>query len=260
MSTDMATLTGAYAVNALTEFEQAEFERHLAECADCAQEVRELQETAARLGTSTETAPPEGLRQRVLAEVSRTRQEPPHDPGRHNTGSKPNGSTAHRVARARWGMRLSAAAAVLGVALAGTFGAIAWQTQQELEQAQQRAEQTSGRDMAMAELMAASDARIVTAGNGDLRATTVLSDQLDRAMFLSTGIEQPPPGHTYQLWFIGQYGFSSAGLLKQDRAGHMAPIMAPIPAGTSAMGVTLEPGGGSEQPTTDPVLKMDVPL
>lgn len=252
----MATLTGAYAVNALTEFERAGFERHLAGCEDCAQEVRELRETAARLGAATETTPPEDLKQRVLAEISRTRQEPPRSQGRYPTGEE---SKPRHKAKAPWGMRLTAAAAVLGVALAGTFGAVAWQTQQELDRAQQRFEQNSGREMAMAELFSAPDTRIITAGNNGMQATTVMSDRLDRAMFMSTGVEQPPPGHTYQAWFIGQYGFNSAGLLEQDRSGQTKPIMASVPSGTTAMGVTLEPAGGSPQPTTDPVLKMNMP-
>lgn len=253
MSTDMATLTGAYAVNALAETERARFERHLASCEECAQEVNELRETAARLGATAATTPPEGLKQRVLAEVSRTRQEPPRLRGGRRTprpGSYGKGSS--------WGMRLTAAAAVIGVALAGTFGALAWQSHQELVQAREQFEQVDDSTMAMARLMEAPDARIVGASQSGMQATTVMSEQLDKAMFMSTGVGQPPPHRSYQLWFLGPYGTTSAGLLKQDEAGRMSPLMAPVPAGTTAMGVTLEPEGGSPEPTTEPMLSMSV--
>lgn len=47
MSTvDLHTLTGAYALGALSEQESAEFAGHLAQCQACTQEVRELRETA----------------------------------------------------------------------------------------------------------------------------------------------------------------------------------------------------------------------
>ena len=51
MSTaELHTLTGAYALHALPEDERVAFERHLGACEACAQEVRELSATAARLG------------------------------------------------------------------------------------------------------------------------------------------------------------------------------------------------------------------
>lgn len=58
MSTvDLHTLTGAYALGALSEQESAEFTRHLAQCPACYQEVRELQETAARLALAVAEVP-----------------------------------------------------------------------------------------------------------------------------------------------------------------------------------------------------------
>ncbi len=254
--TDMATLTGAYAMDALPEPEHSDFERHVRQCDDCAREVRELRETAARLGMTAVTTPPDGLKQRVLAEVARVRQDPPHTPEAPGDESGP--TPLRRPRRAPWSTRLAAAAAVLGIAAAGAFGAMAWQTEQQLNEAQQRLERGNDRGVAMSELLRAEDARIVTASADGMRATTVMSQNLDRAMFISTGIERPPAGRTYQVWFIGQGGATSAGLIEQDRAGTMTPIMAPIPPGARAMGVTLEPAGGSPQPTTKPVLTMQI--
>lgn len=256
-NTDMATLTGAYAVNALSETERAEFEHHLAHCADCTREVHELRETAARLGMTAATTPPDDLKRRVLAEVAHTRQEPPHSTDGRNDASAP--TPLRRARHAPWAGRLAAAAAVLGIAAAGAFGGMVWQAHQELNQAQQRLQQSNNHNVAMSELLKAPDTRIISTSSNGMHATTVLSHDVDRAMFLSTGIDKPPPGRTYQLWFISPSGATSAGLLEQDHAGNMKPIMAPIPSQTRAMGVTLEPAGGSPEPTTTPVLTMKMP-
>ncbi|HYN16781.1 MAG TPA: zf-HC2 domain-containing protein, partial [Actinomycetes bacterium] len=52
MSADLHTLTGAFAAHALSDTERLAFERHLEACPACAQEVRELQATTARLGSA----------------------------------------------------------------------------------------------------------------------------------------------------------------------------------------------------------------
>ena len=74
---DVHRAAGAYALDALPADERAAFEAHLDRCADCRAEVRELQATAARLGSTQAVAPPPQLRERVLAEVARTRQDAP---------------------------------------------------------------------------------------------------------------------------------------------------------------------------------------
>ncbi|MET7439499.1 zf-HC2 domain-containing protein, partial [Streptomyces sp. NPDC005568] len=60
MSTvDLHTLTGAYALHALSEDERGAFERHAADCEACTEEVRELTETAARLALAVSAVPRE---------------------------------------------------------------------------------------------------------------------------------------------------------------------------------------------------------
>ena len=76
-SHDLHLLTGAYAVDALTGDELDEFETHLEQCPSCADEVRGLRETAARLGLATAIAPPPWMREQVLDAANRVRQLPP---------------------------------------------------------------------------------------------------------------------------------------------------------------------------------------
>ncbi|WP_216217616.1 anti-sigma factor [Amycolatopsis aidingensis] len=261
MSTHMSALTGAYAVDALTGEERAEFERHLAECADCAREVRELRAAAGKLGMAAASTPPEGLKRRVLAEIARTRQEPPETGEEPETGAEGGAEVVPLSRGRRWATRFAAAAAVVGLALAGTFGTIAWQNQQELESTQERMAGAAARGAEMAELLSAPDARLITAsGEGGLTATTVVSAQLGKAMFMGDDIAPLPEDRTYQLWFIKSGPeYVSAGVLERSTGGRTTPVVAAIPEGTAGMGVTVEPAGGSAQPTTDPVLKMTMP-
>lgn len=255
MSTDMATLTGAYAVNALVGDERAEFERHLSGCDDCRQEVRELRDAAARLGAAEATTPPEELKSRVLAEVAQTRQYPPH-PGQASS----TGRQVTRVStRARWGTRFALAAAVVGIVLAGAMGIITLRSQQRLDDMNHQMTQASAQHAAMSRVLEAPDARMVSAKDNGMNGTTVLSHQASKAVFLGAGVDQLPPDRSYQLWFIGPGGPVSAGLLHADPSGHTTPLVAPMPADTAQMGVTVEPAGGSPQPTTQPMLQMTMP-
>ena len=74
---DPHTLAGAYALDALGEADRAAFVRHLDGCESCRQETGSLREAAGRLAETTAVAPPPRLREQVLAEAARMRQQPP---------------------------------------------------------------------------------------------------------------------------------------------------------------------------------------
>jgi anti-sigma-K factor RskA len=60
-------------------------------------------------------------------------------------------------------------------------------------------------------------------------------------------------GRSLQLWVVHDGGFRSAGLMSDGD-----PVLATdVPAGAS-LGVTSEPEGGSEQPTTTPLVQVEV--
>ncbi|GMA84999.1 hypothetical protein GCM10025868_02490 [Angustibacter aerolatus] len=122
MTTDLHTLSGAYALDALDADERAEFERHLTECDECAAEVVGLIATGARLGTAAEVVPPASLHAAVMAEVGRTRHSPrcARPPRRRRTTA----SWCSLLRRARSRSRLSMAVAAALVVVAGTLGAV----------------------------------------------------------------------------------------------------------------------------------------
>ncbi|MFE9251742.1 anti-sigma factor domain-containing protein [Streptomyces sp. NPDC007088] len=246
---DSHVLTGAYALHALGDEERAEFERHLAHCASCAEEVREFTETAARLGLAVSVPPPPALREAVLARIADVRQEAPHTA----RVGRPRGTRQVRGRRlGRWALAAClAAAAALG-------GTAVWQ-HQRADEARLEAREARDLNARLTAVLSAPDAKARTAGiKGGGRATVVVSRKADGAVFAAAGLPKPPPGKTYQLWFDVGGTMRPAGLLG---AGHGSGtvLMDGSVAGASGMGVTVEPAGGSKAPTSDPVALMALP-
>ncbi|MDP9843101.1 anti-sigma factor [Streptosporangium lutulentum] len=240
---DPHTLAGAYVLDAIdVPADQLRFEEHLGRCAECAQEVRGLSETAARLGQATAAEAPPGLRERVMAQIGHVRQLPPvfaHAPGAKS--------------RARWWPRLAAGLAVAGLAAAVLLGLVTVRAQDQLEQIQRRDRQISA-------VLAAPDARILTAtAHQGGAATVVVSRAEGELVFLSRGLAALPDNSTYQLWQIGPAGIRSAALMRPDDFGHTPPIVTTRAGASTQLGVTVEPEGGSTQPTTQPLLLIDLP-
>ncbi|MFH8568534.1 anti-sigma factor domain-containing protein [Streptomyces sp. NPDC017993] len=245
-SADLHTLTGAYAVNALPEAEAREFERHLSDCEGCAQEVRELAATAERLGRAMAVVPPPEMKERVLRRVSTVRQEPPRVA---RGGRRAAGPTRRARRLPRWALAacLAAAAAFGGVAV--------WQHGQAVD-ARDQAQRTEQRAESVARVLTAPDARVTNGKVGDAgTGTVVVSRSRNRAAFLVSGLPRPAEGTVYQLWFNDGGTMRPAGLLDPGRADAAVLMDGGIDR-ASGMGVTVEPAGGSPQPTTKPIALM----
>ncbi|SMD19347.1 anti-sigma factor [Lentzea albidocapillata] len=233
-SADLHTLTGAYAVNALSDIERASFVVHLTRCQSCAVEVTELAATAARLGVAVESPPPPQLRARVLAAAAETRQLSPH------TARVPD------PRRKRWAGGLLAAACLV----AAVFVTVQYsQTGQERQLAQLSSEYSRFSDF-----LSTPDARLINGrGSNGATGTAVVSAGRDEALFLAKDLPQAPDGHTYQLWRIGADGDPhSAGLLDS----RSSPVVVSGLTGAQEIALTVEPSGGSEKPTTPVVMAM----
>ena len=77
---ELHLLTGSYALDALTDDERAGFREAPGPLPSCAEEVRGLRETAARLAMATAVTPPPEMRQRVLAAAPPHQAAPPAGP------------------------------------------------------------------------------------------------------------------------------------------------------------------------------------
>ncbi|MFE1135954.1 anti-sigma factor domain-containing protein [Streptomyces mutabilis] len=245
---DLHSLTGAYALHALPDDERTAFERHLTHCGTCEQETLELAAAAARLGLATTVTPGPELKTRVLRRITTVRQVPP------------GGGRVERARRVvprgrgpvRWALAACVAAAV------GLGGTTVWQYQraQDAGERAARAEQRAG---TLAGVLAAPAAASRTARRaGGATGTLIVSAREDRAVFLASGLAEPPQDKVYQLWFDDHGTMRPAGLMERDRTSQ-AVLLEGAVDGAAGVGITVEPAGGSEQPTSTPIALMNLP-
>jgi anti-sigma-K factor RskA len=251
---DMHILTGSYALDALTGAELENFERHLRDCAICADEVRGLRETAARLGLARAARPPARMQERVLAATYLTRQLPPlsseineRDQRRaaisRVLSPKSPAGRRRRLLRTVW---IPAAVAAASVAAAVVFGLVQAGTPRQPDAVQ-------AGNAAITQIVQAPDARIEnmrTSAGG--RVTVIFSSQQQLALVTAIGMTSPPAGHVYQLWVMSPAGARSAGLLTQT--SQAAPVLASGIRPGDRIGISVEPAGGTSSPTTTPVV------
>ncbi|MFF1697860.1 anti-sigma factor domain-containing protein [Streptomyces sp. NPDC058257] len=245
---DLHTMTGAYVLHALADEERTEFERHLEVCEACTQEVRELAATAGRLARAVSVAPPAHMKAEVLRRAATVRQLPPHTPA--------PGKSAGGSARGR---RLSRFALAACLAAAAGFGGIAVWQYQRADEAGTRAQDAQQRSEKLARVLAAPDAKASTGRLSDgATGTVVVAKSLNQAAFVAAKMPEPPSGKVYQLWFNDDGTMRSAGLMDPARSTEAVLLAGPVDK-ASGIGITVEPAGGSDKPTSDPLALMNFP-
>jgi Anti-sigma-K factor rskA len=238
-----------YALDAVAGSERDRFEHHLRRCRSCGNEVRGMAETATSLGMAVALPPPAQLKQRVLNAVAVTRQVPPAVDHRRRRGR-----LRHRAARSSsWVPRLATAVAAVSLAVAVTFGILQVSTQHQLDSAREQ-------NQAIAAVIAAPDARIVTQATTDGGTGSVVVSRAEaKIVFTSAGLPALPATEVYELWLIGPPRIRPAGLLPAPSAGKTAPVLASGLAAGDKVGLTVEPAGGTSMPTTTPIVLMALP-
>ena len=239
--------TGVYALDALdTDAEVARFERHMARCRSCTSEVRGFRETATRLGMAVSRQPPPALRAAVMGELAGTQQLPALDD-----------RTRHRRPTPRRTLlpRLAAAGAAVGLAAAIVLGILLVNTQHQLSQTRHQLALTQIELAAINAVRTASDAILVTKTTPIGGTVTVVSSAAKRQIVVSArGLPPPAAGKVYQLWLIGSHGnvIRSEGLLATPHNGRAGPVLISGVLAGDIFGITVEPAGGTVQPTVKP--------
>ncbi|MEU8776968.1 anti-sigma factor [Streptomyces sp. NPDC048606] len=243
---DAHALTAAYVLDALDPAERERFAAHLATCEACRREVAEFQATTARLAAAVGRTPSASAKRRTLAAVDTVRQLPP----RAAVVTTP--TTLRDVLRRRAGILIAAASVLVAASFAGLA---VWQ-HQESRAYEERARQSQQRLDDVTSILAAPDARTSHGRTTNGASTTVVaSARQNRAVFTATGLPLPVGGKTYQLWLDHGGSVRPAGFLRQDGS----VLIDGDTTDAGLIGLTLEPAGGSPQPTTVPLLVMDLP-
>ena len=239
--------TATYALGALDEQERLSFEAHLATCDLCANEVRELREVAGLLATAAaQSAPPPGLRDRILADARKVRpigasapQVAAH-PRAHAATPTDAAIDARRSRRSTVLPWLAAAAAAV---VAGVIG-LQYRGEKDARIAAERALESTrfamdsaaralrGRDSLIASLTAPDVEAVTVSGTGPSPSAKYFFDRRARTIVIAVNALPPAaPGRTYQLWGI-EPGRApvSLGTFDSDSAGRALATL-PVPIG-----------------------------
>lgn len=248
-------LTGAYVLDALEPAQVAEFEAHLEGCPECRQEVDTLTMTVTRLGGSTAHEPPADLLRAVMAQVRSTPQLPPvvdrpaaAPPARGDAHGAPQTSDPHlgRMSlRRRWPALATAAAVVIAVAAGGTV------VYRDHEADRAYAAMQS-------EVMRILSAPDAVTHDLDLGATHVVtSTEMSKAAVMGEEVPMPDgSGMVYQVWMVHADGSAAPGPTFMPHSGEVMAVVVGDLSTVTELTVTVEPDGGSTEPTGDPLARV----
>ncbi|MCZ0989996.1 anti-sigma factor [Streptomyces diastatochromogenes] len=249
-----ALLAAPYALDALDHGERRRFEKHLKGCDRCAAEVRALSEDAVRLAWSTAAPAPAALRDRVLAAVRTLPQEQAPAPARsaHPSCRRTSGALSprrHAPVRRAGALFVPFATATAAAALvvASLFAVQANRTRDQLDAERDRARE-------IAHVLAARDARAASSEDARGRSIGVIASASEgQAVVTLSGYGTPSGGRVHQLWLMRPHVQPrSLGLFAAD-----TPLVAKgIGKSSTSLAVTVEPGGGSAQPTGQPLVQL----
>ncbi len=257
---DVYELAPEYVLGTLDEMSRARILAHLSGCPACRAEVAAVSQTFDAMGrTVPDVAPPQGLRDRIVAIAAAETQRPgvvdAAAPVRPISGTSVL-SVAMRIATV----------AVLAVAL--------WQwaaARQEVIELRQRVAELQAEtgDLLVARVSLEEQVRTVTHQTQVLRASDMITYTLaaqpvaagaharayvshkDGMVFTAEGLPAAPTGKVYQLWVIVNAKPISVGVFLPDATGRVHAVMdtPPITAMPGTVAVTLEPTGGLPQPS-----------
>ncbi|MFB6959309.1 anti-sigma factor domain-containing protein [Streptomyces sp. NPDC056309] len=250
---DPHSLAAPYALDALEPAERVRFDKHLRNCSACAAQVRTLAEDAVRLAWSAATPAPAALRERVLAAIRDTPQDPA--PAREHTpqlpphvwGTRPPPARTHAPRPRPLFVPFATVTAAAALVVAALFAVQANRTQDELVAQRDRARE-------IAHVLAAPDTRAATSRDTEGRGIGVIaSASREQAVVTLGGYADPPSGRVRQLWLMRPGAPPrSLGLFEGD-----APlVVSGLTRSATSLAVTVEPDGGSPGPTTRPIVQL----
>jgi anti-sigma-K factor RskA len=212
----------AYLLGSLDRQEAEELERHLEGCERCQEDLRWLQPAVQSLPEAVERQEPSPqLREALMAEV--------------RADASPAATVAPIVPSRRWFLRPAVGFAVLALLVAGVVG------------------YEVGQDGSGGEGAASTIVRQVDG------LTVKMVREGDGGTLQLAGVRQLPPDKVLEAW-VERDGKVEAvpALFVPDRHGEAETRISDM-SGVETVMVTEEPQGGSEKPTSEPLMTMSVP-
>ncbi|WP_394939024.1 anti-sigma factor domain-containing protein [Psychromicrobium sp. YIM B11713] len=257
------------ALDAVDDQERAQIEEYLRAAPEPVQRdfsarVRDIRETIAEAYATVEEEPPAGLWEAIQSKISvqteqsaqptqalgseelavvpgdelSARRQQRQAQRSESSGSERSASSRSRARTVRgWLMGAVAAAAIV---VAGSFGVNSFiQSQDPVNQ-----------------VITASDVQnkvVPVQGGGE--ATIKLSSSQQAAVLQMSEVPAPQAGKTYQLWLVPTNGGDPASLGLMSSAADLGkPTLVKNLKNGEALAITVEPSGGSDKPSSAPVM------
>ena len=251
---------GAMALGALPDDELAQVQAHLETCESCTTELAGFRETVAMLGAVSAQTPPASLRRSIMARIAVTPQLPPlvtpAEPSPSPTepaepavpaaaegtpDATPTDLPDNVVPIRRWFRRPGAliAAAVAAVVIGGGAVVAINQAGGPGTQVAQTPEEC---------IAQAADKELITPAAGNEGSVTYAAS-CSAVLLDVTGLPALPADKTYQLWALKGQEARSLEPLPAATAGEPEFVTRSTLPGENAVAITVEPAGGSKQPT-----------
>lgn len=225
---DLHELAAFFALDALDPDERQAFERHLLGCEQCQVEISELSAGVGVLARATAEPAPEDMRAVVL--------------GRIDADPESRLATVAALPRRGWLAGVAAVAAATTIVLAVLFVGL----QTRLGEAER-----------VQTVVAAADLQILTAADSPVGpARFAYSAQLGQGVFTGSGLPALGTDQTYELWLIGTEGPSPAGIFLPGEDGTAVVLVTGDLDTGVTLGLTVEPQGGSNQPTGEVLIAL----
>jgi anti-sigma-K factor RskA len=212
MGEELHDLTAAYALDALDDAERAAYEEHLAGCEECREQVALFAGVTSELAFAAGPAEPPPALRDRILVAA--------------TAERPNVVPL----RPRWARP---AAVVAAVAACVAVGLGVWNI-------------SLHHQLSNAHTTQALQTVPVKGMNGSLVVSSTGS-----AALVAYTMPAAPSGKTYEAWVLRGGKAIPAGTFDGGPGSHFIPIEGKVPAG-SKVAVTVEPAGGSPQPTSTP--------
>ncbi len=234
---DIHELAALYAVDALDDDESSLFKSHLPQCVRCQRDVARYEE-AIIMSLDVETIeligrPGDEVRATILAAIAQTPQVP------MEVAAAPAPAPVISLDQRRRPVRRALLAAAAAVVVVVGGAAVA--------------SQLSGQDP-VDELAAVTDVETLELAGDTGSLTVVYSAERAEVALVGSGLDDPGEGKVYELWFVTDDGVSPAALFTPEDGSLRQIFSVADQPSTVGFGVTIEPDGGSDQPTGDILL------
>ena len=229
---EIEELAGAYALQALPDDVLREVEDHLASCS-AHPDIAGLRAVALSLaGAAPEREPPPTLKARLMEAIRR-------ETAGGAQAVAPRAPTARLIP---WFRPRFASYALATVLAAVVVGLLTWNLILQVSG-------DGGEDVTFVRTLTDS---------GAARGRILYIQEERTALLTVEGLAPLPAEKTYQVWAISDGEPTGIGLFNASESGEASTVIEADLSKVEIVAITIEPAGGSPQPTTEPILKAEI--